>query len=85
MPGSGAGVGIVVSAVGEISSAIKKDAETAVAELIAIAFQVVAAELVNHKDNNQLGAGVVGGRERRGNQAEQGQGHEQRAGESHRG
>jgi hypothetical protein len=57
--GSGAGVGVVVIAVGEISAAIEKHAEASVAELVAIALQVIAAELVDHDDDNELGAGVV--------------------------
>src|SRR5208337_438175 len=81
--GSGAGVGVVVVAIGEISAAIEKHAETSVAELVAIAFQVVAAELVDHDDDHELGAGVVGGRECARDQAEQHQRHEHGTGESH--
>ena len=77
--GSGAGVGVIVVAVGEISAAIEKHAETSVAELVAIAFQVVAAELVDHDDDNELGAGVVSGRERGRDQAEQRQRYERQA------
>ena len=69
--GSGAGVGVIVVAIGEISAAIEKHTETAFAELVAIAFQVVAAKLVNHDDDNQLGASVVSGRGRARDQAEQ--------------
>src|SRR5271157_5917933 len=82
--GSGAGIGVIVVAVGEISAAIEKQAETAVAELIAIAFQVVAAELVNHDDHNELRMCVVSGREPSRDQAEPDQRHEKETGESHR-
>jgi hypothetical protein len=60
----GAGVGVIVIAVGEISSVIEKKAEASFAKPVAIAFQVIAAKLINHDDDNQLGPRVVGGRER---------------------
>ena len=61
----------------KISAAIEKHAEPSVAELVAIAFQVVAAELVDHDDDNELGTGVVCGRECARDQAEQYQRYEQ--------
>ena len=57
--GRGAGVGVVVVAFGEISASIEKYPETPVAELVAIAFQVIAAELINHDDDDELGTGIV--------------------------
>src|SRR5258708_2152880 len=90
VPRGGAGVGLTVVAVGEISAGIEKDAETPVAKLVAIAFQVVAAKLVNHDDDNEFRAGIVGRREcqreratKHENRAEQ-QDHAQGSGESHR-
>ena len=61
MAGRGAGVGVVVVAVGEISAMIEQKAEAAFTELIAVALQIVAPKLVDHDDDNQLGPGVVGG------------------------
>ena len=40
---------------------IEEEAETTVAELLAVALQIVAAELVDHNDHDQFGMGVVGG------------------------
>ncbi len=40
---------------------IEEEAETSVAELLAVALQIVAAELVNHNNHDQFGMGVVGG------------------------
>ena len=58
--GSGAGVGVVVIAVGEVGAVVEEEAEAGVAELVAIALQVVAAELVDHDHHDQLGMAVVG-------------------------
>jgi len=59
--GSGAGVGVVVIAVREVGAVVEKETESGVAELIAIAFELVSAELVNHDDDDELGMSVVGG------------------------
>jgi len=56
---SGARVGVVVIAVREVGAVVEQEAETGVAELIAIALQIVAAELVNHDHNDQLRMPVV--------------------------
>jgi hypothetical protein len=58
----GAGVRIFVVTVGKIGSVIKKQAKPAFAELIAIAFQVISAELIDYDYYDQLGTRVVGGR-----------------------
>ena len=58
--GSGAGVGVVVITVGEVGAVVEEEAEAGVAELVAVAFQVVAAELVDDDDYHQLGMGIVG-------------------------
>ena len=58
--GSGARVGVVVIAVGKICAVVEKEAEAGVAELVAIAFEVVAAKLVDDDDDYQLGMSVVG-------------------------
>ena len=73
--GSGAGVGIVVVTICEISAAIQKHTKATFAELVAIAFQIIATELVDHDNDNQLGASVVGGWEGGGDQAKQQQRH----------
>ena len=57
----GPGIGVVVIAVGKVRAVIEEDAESGIAELIMIAIQIVAAELINHDDDNQLGMSVVGG------------------------
>ena len=76
--GSGAGVGVVVITVWEVGAMVEEEAEAGVAELVAVAFQVVAAELVDHDDNHQLGSGIVGrgvsGKGDADDRGEQGQG-----------
>src|ERR1700674_3592307 len=61
MSGSGSAVGVVVVTVGEIGAAIEKHAEASLTKLVTIAFKIVAAELINHDYDNELGASVVGG------------------------
>src|SRR5580658_1308016 len=61
--GGGAGVGIVVVTVGEIRAMVEEEAESAFAELIVVAFEIVAAKLVDDNHHDQLGMGVVGGGE----------------------
>ena len=61
--GGGAGVGVVVVAVRKVGAMIEEQAESAVAELVAIALEIIAAKLVDHDDHNQLGMSVVGGGE----------------------
>ena len=58
--GSGAGVGIVVIAVGKICAVIQKKAEAGIAELVAIALQIVTAELVDHDHDHEFGMAVIG-------------------------
>ena len=48
---------------------VEQQAEAAFAPLIAIALQIVAAKLVDHDDDDQLGTGVVGGTEARAGEA----------------
>ena len=59
MSGAGTSVGVVVVAVGEIGAAVQEEAETALAELIAISLKVVGAELVNNDDDYQLGTRII--------------------------
>jgi hypothetical protein len=60
--GSGASVRIVVIAVRKISAVIEEKTKSGVAELIAIAFEIVSAELIDHDHDYQLGMAVVGRR-----------------------
>ena len=54
-------VGVVVVAVGEVGSALEEEIETVGGfEVVAVAIEVVTAELVDHKDDDQLGLGAVG-------------------------
>ena len=53
--GSRARVGVVVIAVGEVCAVIEQETKSAVAKLIAIALQIVAAKLVNHDHDDSLG------------------------------
>ena len=39
---------------------VDEKTEAAIAELIAIALQIIAAKLIDHDDDNQLRMGVVG-------------------------
>jgi LmbE family N-acetylglucosaminyl deacetylase len=72
---SGARVGVVVVTVGEVGAVIEEKTESAFAELIAVALQIVAAKLVDHDHHDQLGMGVVGGGKtgREGSRDEDGQ------------
>src|SRR5436190_2419744 len=58
--GRSARVGVVVVTIGEIRSVIKKEAESAFAKLVAITFQIVATELIDYDNDDQLGAGIIG-------------------------
>src|ERR1700728_2074217 len=58
--GSGAGVCIVVITVGEIGSVVEEQAESALAELVVISLQIVAAKLVDDDYYNQFGMGIIG-------------------------
>ena len=60
MPGSSARVRIIVIAVGEVGAVVEELAESALAELVAIALQIVSAKLVDDNYHNQLGMGIVG-------------------------
>ena len=65
--GRGFGVGVVEVAIGEPGALVHEQAEAAALELGAIAIQVVAAELVDDYDHDQLGVANVGlGRRRHG-------------------
>src|SRR5207248_6642309 len=68
MAGRSARVGVVVVAFAEICSVIKKEAESAFAELVAITLQVVATELIDYDNDDQLGAGIVGRRKAQANE-----------------
>ena len=58
--GRGHGVGVVVVAIGEVGAAIEEEIEAVGGlEVIAEAVEVVAAELVEHEDHDQLGLGAV--------------------------
>ena len=57
---SRARVGVVVIAIRKVGAVIEEEAEAGVAELIAVALQVVAAKLVDHDHHDQLGMAVVG-------------------------
>src|ERR1700733_11133883 len=60
MAGSGAGVGIVVVALGEVGAVLEKQAESALAEFVVVALQIVTAKLIDDDHHDQLGMGVVG-------------------------
>src|SRR5581483_3466673 len=76
---------IIVIAIGEVCAVVQQQAEAALAELVAIPFQVVPAKLVNGYDDNQLGARVISRSERSGKQADSNQADDQHPpGESHR-
>ncbi len=58
--GSGARIGVVVKAIGEVSAMIEQESKSGVAELVAVALEIVAAELVDDDDDDELGVTVVG-------------------------
>jgi hypothetical protein len=58
--GRGLGVGVVVVAIGEPGAFLHEEIEAAALELGAVAVQVVAAELVDDHDDDQLGAANAG-------------------------
>ena len=57
---SGAGVGVVIVAFGEVGAMVEEKAESAFAELMTVSLQIVAPKLVNDNHHDQLGMGVVG-------------------------
>src|SRR5438270_8158767 len=59
VPGPGTSVCVIVIAIREVCAVIEKETESAFAELVAIAFKVVTAELVNHDDDDQFRTSVV--------------------------
>ena len=59
MSGRGAGVGVVVIAVGEIGAMVEQETEAAFAPLVVVSLQIVAAKLVDHDDDYEFGPGVV--------------------------
>ena len=61
--GSGARVGVIVIAVGKVGAVVEKEAEAGVAELVAVALEIIAAELVDDDHHDQLGMPVVSGGE----------------------
>jgi hypothetical protein len=61
MPRSGASIGVVVVAIGEICSPFEKDAKASLDKLIVVALEIIAAKLVDHDDDNQLRMIVIGG------------------------
>ena len=61
---SRARIRVIVVAVGEVSAVIEKQPKSALAELLAISFQIIAAKLIDHDHHNQFGMCVVSGRER---------------------
>src|SRR5947208_8418129 len=67
----GARVGVIVVTIGEIRSVIKKEAESAFAELVAITLQVVATKLIDYDNDDQLGAGIIGGRKAQAGEPEE--------------
>src|SRR4029077_6521467 len=84
MSWSGAGVGVVVITVREVGTMVEEEAEAGVAELVAVALEVVGAELVDDDDYHQFRAGIVGGGVSRNGEAddtgEQGQVHDEPCG-----
>src|SRR5947208_5191141 len=68
--GRGAGVGVVVVTIGEIRAVIEKEAESALAELVLITLQIVATELIDYDNDDQLGAGIVGRRKTQADEPE---------------
>ena len=61
--GSGAKVSIIVVTVSEVGAMIKKQAKAIFDELVTIALQVVAPELVNDNHHDQLRPRIIGGAE----------------------
>src|SRR5262245_10961881 len=63
MAGSGPRVGVVIVALAEGRSPVKEQSEAALAELLAVTFEVVTAKLVDDDDDDQPGTAIVGRRE----------------------
>src|SRR4029077_2075718 len=61
MSGRGAGVGVVVIAVSKVRAMFEQKSKASLTPLVAIAFQIVGAKLVDHNDDHQLRPGVVSG------------------------
>ena len=54
-----ASVGVIVVAIGEVCAAIQKKPEASFGKLVAVALQVIAAELIDDNDDDELGVSVV--------------------------
>ena len=63
MAGGGAGVRVVVVAVGEVRAVVEQQAEAALAELVAVALEIISAKLIDHDDDYQFGMTVISGSE----------------------
>jgi len=59
MTSCGVSVGVIVVAIGEISSAVKQEPKSAFPKLISISLQIIAAKLVNDDDDDELRMRVV--------------------------
>src|SRR5215470_11899981 len=59
--GSGARVRIVVVAIREIGTMVKKEPESAFPEQVTVALQVITAKLIDYYDDDQFGAGIISG------------------------
>ena len=59
MTSCGVSVGVIVVAIGEISSAVKQEPKSAFPKLISIALQIIAAKLINDDDDDELRMRVV--------------------------
>src|SRR5512135_2437713 len=66
--GSGAGVGVIVTAVVEVSAVVHEQAKPVGTEIVVIALRIVAAKLVNNDHHYQLRPAIVGGSQSQGGQ-----------------
>jgi hypothetical protein len=90
MSRSSARVRVVIVAIREVRATIEKHAKASVAEFIAIAFEVIPAELINDDDDHELGMTVISRGKTRGSKTEKKQKKEDKlfrgksGGDSHR-
>src|SRR5437660_5262729 len=65
MSGRGARVGVVVVTIREISAVLEQKPKAAFTPLVAVTLEIVTSKLVDHYDDDELGASVVGRSETR--------------------
>ena len=59
MSRGGTGIGVIIVAVSEVGAVVEQQAESAFTKLVAIPLKIVAAKLIDHDHDHQLGMAVI--------------------------